>query len=51
MNAPAVYVWMGLFGAIAGVLSGRLRVSGRIALILPVIGGAALILALASGRR
>ncbi len=51
MNPPAVYVLMGLLGAIAGGLSGRLRVSGRVAVMLPVIAGTALFLALASGRR
>ncbi|MEI6785948.1 MAG: hypothetical protein WCQ21_34105 [Verrucomicrobiota bacterium] len=42
MNAPAVYLFMALLGSVAGFLSQRLRASGVVALILPVIPGAAL---------
>jgi hypothetical protein len=42
MNEPTVYLFMALLGSIAGFLSERLRASGLVALILPVIPGVAL---------
>jgi hypothetical protein len=42
MNEPIFYLFMALLGSIAGILSERFRASGLVALILPVIPGAAL---------
>jgi hypothetical protein len=42
MNEPIFYLFMALLGSIAGILSERFRASGLVALILPLIPGAAL---------
>jgi len=46
MNEPAIYLFLGLLGSITGALSERLRASGRIALLLPLIPGVALWMAI-----
>jgi hypothetical protein len=47
MNQPAVFIFMAILGTIAGAFSQRLRASGRMALVLPIVPGLAFWLLLA----
>jgi hypothetical protein len=49
MNENAFYLLMGLAGSIAGFYSQRLRASGAIAMMLPVVSGMTLWLAIGRG--
>ena len=46
MNHPVLFLFLAVFGSIAGALLERTRASGVIALVLPVVPGGAFWLAM-----